>query len=60
MGYVDLMKLSDKELNNIFNQLIKIRDKKGVVVIMEDDPAITTYNLNSFKRSKRMIGATKK
>ncbi len=60
MGYADLMKLSDKELNNIFNQLIKIRDKKRVVVIMEDDFAITTYNLNSFKRSKRMIGATKK
>ncbi len=52
MDYAELMELTVTELNQILNQLIKIRDKKGVVVIMENDVAITTYNFNSFKRSK--------
>lgn len=41
---------SDKELVGLLNQMTKIADKKGVVVVMEDDVTITTYNLSSYNR----------
>ena len=39
-----------KNIDNIRKDLIKLRDKGGLVVIEAQDTQITTYNLNSYRR----------
>lgn len=41
---------SNQELLDLLKQITKIADKKGVVVVIEDDIQITTYNLSSYNR----------
>ncbi len=41
---------SNQELLDLLKQMTKIADKKGVVVVIEDDIQITTYNLSSYNR----------
>lgn len=47
--------LSHQDLFNLLKYMKKIADKKGVVVVMDDDTQITTYNLCSFRRIKHQI-----
>jgi len=56
-GYGDKLVLNKKstqkaiaELDKMRKQLIKIMDKGGVTIVMEDDILITAYNTNSFRR----------
>ena len=41
---------SNQELLDLLKKMTKIADKKGVVVVIEDDIQITTYNLSSYNR----------
>ena len=38
-----------KNMDTLRKDLVKLRDKGGLVVIEKDDTQITTYNLNSFQ-----------
>lgn len=49
---VDFSELSNADLITLLKHMKKIADKKGVVVVMDDDTQITTYNLCSFRRIK--------
>lgn len=51
----DFSELSNQDLFNLLKYMKKIADKKGVVVVMDDDTQITTYNLCSFRRIKHQI-----
>ncbi|MDE3967319.1 hypothetical protein NUS48_05580 [Glaesserella parasuis] len=47
---IDWEKMSNQKLEETLKQMKKIADKKGVVVIMDNDSLITTYNLCSYNR----------
>ena len=38
-----------RNMDTLRKDLVKLRDKGGLVVIEKDDTQITTYNLNSFQ-----------
>ncbi|MDN5053941.1 DUF4258 domain-containing protein [Aliarcobacter butzleri] len=40
------------QIDNLRNTLLKVMDKGGVAVIVEDETLITTYNLDKKHRSK--------
>jgi len=40
-----------KEIDNMRKQLLRIMDKGGVTVVVENDILITAYNTNSYKRN---------
>ena len=40
------------QIDNIRNTLLKVMDKGGVAVVVEDETLITTYNLDKKHRSK--------
>lgn len=46
----DFRHFDTNALFDLLAQMKKIADKKGVVVIMQDDYCLTTYNLNSYRR----------
>ncbi len=48
---VNFSEFSNQELLDLLKQMTKIADKKGVVVIMENNAQITTYNLCSYRRT---------
>ncbi len=39
-------------MDKLRKDLIRLRDKGGLVVVEENDTCITTYNLNSYDRRK--------
>lgn len=39
-----------KELDKVRKELLKIVDKGGVTIVMEDDVLITAYNTNSYRK----------
>jgi hypothetical protein len=43
-----------KELDELRRQLLKVRDKGGLVVVEEGGILLTTYRLDSFDRKKAM------
>ncbi|MDU4465279.1 hypothetical protein DPV86_08280 [Haemophilus parahaemolyticus] len=42
--------MSKEQLNFLLKQMKKIADKQGVIVVMEDNALLTTYNLCSYNR----------
>ncbi|WP_418179980.1 DUF4258 domain-containing protein [Aliarcobacter lanthieri] len=40
------------QIDNLRNTLLKVMDKGGVAVVVEDETLITTYNLDKKHRSK--------
>lgn len=47
----DFHQFDTQTLHHLLNQMKKIADKQGVVVVMQDDSCLTAYNLNSYRRS---------
>jgi len=39
-----------KEIDSMRKELLRIMDKGGVTVVLENDALITAYNTNSYKR----------
>jgi len=39
------------EIDNMRKDLLKVMDKGGVTVVMDNDTLVTTYNTNSYKRN---------
>ena len=39
-----------KEIDNMRKELLRIMDKGGVTVVLDNDALITAYNTNSYKR----------
>jgi len=39
-----------KEIDGMRKELLRIMDKGGVTIVMEDDVLITAYNTNSYRR----------
>lgn len=42
--------MGNEQLHTLLKQMKKIADKQGVIVVMEDDALITTYNVCSYNR----------
>ena len=40
------------QIDNLRNNLLKVMDKGGVAVVVEDETLITTYNLDKKNRNK--------
>ena len=46
----DFVDLDPHQLRNVLACMKKIADKGGVVVVMEDDCLVTTYNYSGFRK----------